>query len=218
MKSYLLKRATPFLAKSVVDPPAARNRLARAVVDPRDRGGCVAAADMPAQAAARLIEHGDPVQHAEPLPQHQHRGVKRPENQRHQRVPREHRELMLEGKRRLRRAAVVPGAADRLRRLRQAADLLVRRVLNDLRHGELIQRVAHLEDGADLLVAQAAAVIRHDGLQRIQRPRAAIVRHERPHARTHLQKAAVLQLRDAAVDDGAAHAHRLRQLPPERQL
>ena len=48
VKSYLLKRATPFLAKSVVDPPAARNRLARAVVDPRDRGGCVAAADMPA--------------------------------------------------------------------------------------------------------------------------------------------------------------------------
>ena len=52
----------------------------------------------------------------------------------------------------------------------------------------------------------------------IQRPRAAIVRHERPHARANLQKAAVLQLRDAAVDDGAAHAHRLRQLTLRRQL
>lgn len=87
---------------SVVYPAAAGDSLPGAVVDPGHGGGEVPVPDVAAQADAGLIEHGNAVEGAEPLPQHQHRGIEGPEDQGQQGVARLHGQLMLEGKGRLR--------------------------------------------------------------------------------------------------------------------
>ena len=88
---------------------------------------------------------------------------------------------MLEGKGRLRRMAVVPGLPDGLRRPEQGSDVLLRGAGDDPRRRQLVQGVPDLQNGADLLVAQAAPVIGHNGFQGVQGPGPAIVRDEGAH-------------------------------------
>ena len=166
---------------SVVYPAAAGDGLPGAVIDPGHGGGEVPVPDVAAQADAGLIEHGNAVEGAEPLPQHQHRGIEGPEDQGQQGVARLHGQLMLEGKGRLRRMAVVPGLPDGLRRPEQGSNVLLRGAGDDPRRRQLVQGVPDLQNGADLLVAQAAPVIGHNGFQGVQGPGPAIVRDEGAH-------------------------------------
>ena len=55
-------------AAAVIDPPAAGDGLPGAVIDPGHGGGKVPVPDVAAQADAGLIEHGNAVEGAEPLP------------------------------------------------------------------------------------------------------------------------------------------------------
>ena len=206
------------LLRSVVYPAAAGDSLLCAVVYPGHGAGDVPPAYVRAQAAAGLVEHGDAVQGAESLPQHQHRGVEGAEDQRQQRVPGQHGQLVLEGEGRLRRPTIALRQADGLGSLLQAEEVLVRGVLDDAGYRQLVQRVAHLQNGTYFLVPQVPAVVGHDGLQGVQRSRPAIVRHKGTHTGAYLQKAAVLQFHDAAVDHRTADAQGLRQLALRRQL
>ena len=75
-----------------------------------------------------------------------------------------------------------------------------------------------LQNGADLFVTQPAAVIGHNGFESFHRAGPAVIGDKGAHPGTDIQKAAVFQLHDAAIDHRTADPHRLSQLALRGEL
>ena len=110
------------------------------------------------------------------------------------------------------------GLAQGLHDLPQPRHGLVAGLGNGPLHRQVLQGPAHLQDGTDLVVAQHAAGIFHNGDQGAQVALAAVIRHKGALPGPHLQKALLGQLRDAPVHHRPAHLHLPGQLPLRRQL
>ena len=93
----------------------------------------------------------------------------------------------------------------------------IRGVLDRTVHRHVLKPLADFQNGADLLPAEHAAVVAHDGDQRIHIAVAAVIRHKSTLAGMHFQKALPGKLCKPAVDHGAADVHLFRKLPFRRQ-
>ena len=83
---------------------------------------------------------------------------------------------------------------------------------------QMLQGPAHLQNGADLLLSQRAALVLHDGDEGAQIPPAAVVGHAGALPGADLQKPLAGQFGKAAVYHCAAHLHLLGQHPLRGQL
>ena len=112
----------------------------------------------------------------------------------------------------------VPGLGQLVHNGGQAGHVLGGRILDGQARGQMLQRAANLQNGADLPFGHGAAAELHDGDESVHVAVAPVIGHKGALAGPHLQKAVRRQLREAPVHHRAADLHLAGQLPLDGEL
>ena len=138
--------------------------------------------------------------------------------QRHQHVAGEHGELVMEvidPRRGLLRVGRAPDGVQHRRQRLQGAQV---HLLQNQAQAQTLQGVPNLQQRADLVSAQRAPVIAHDGDEGLHAALPAVVADVDALPGNDVHEAELLQFDEAGGDDRARHAHLQGELPGGRKL